>query len=83
MRDHEIFAITWSDPHVGDTETCLLTSAVIDVGPEVIKWRKRKPISLEPKTIKPTRRSTEECRPRVVNRTDFYRCKEARLILVK
>ena len=77
MRDHEIFAITWSDPHDIDTESSIDGGAVIDVkNLKLSSGESVSPLVWSPRLSSPLGVQLKNVGLRVVNRTEFYRCKE-------
>ena len=77
MRDHEIFAITWSDPHGSDTESSIDGGAVIDVKDlKLSSGESVSPLVWSPRLSSPLGVPLKNVGLRIVNRTDFYRCKE-------
>ena len=78
MRDHEIFAYTWSDPHAGAAP-----AGTLDGGPVLAASGLRlssgeavSPLVWSPRLASPVGKALKDDGLRVVNRTDFYRCRE-------
>ena len=77
MRDHEIFAYTWSDPHDGNTGAAPDGGAVLDVeGLVLSSGESVSPLVWSPRLASPVGAALKNDGLRVVNRTDFYRCRE-------
>jgi hypothetical protein len=102
MRDHEIFAITWSDAadnnaatwlehHRASSPRALSSSAAaaasssidVDGGPVVVvanltlsNGESVSPLVWSPKLQSPLGQPLKDVGLRVVNRTDFYRCRD-------
>ena len=78
MRDHEIFAITWSDPHEEDDDASSIDGGpVLDVKDlKLSNGESVSPLVWSPKLSSPLGTALKNIGLRVVNRTDFYRCRE-------
>ena len=78
MRDHEIFAITWSDPHEEEDDASSIDGGpVLDVKDlKLSNGESVSPLVWSPKLSSPLGTALKNIGLRVVNRTDFYRCRE-------
>ena len=76
-EDHEIFAVTWSEPHTGTGANDVDGGPVLDV--KDLKLSNGEPVSplvWSPRLSSPTGEALKDIGLRVVNRTEFYRCKD-------
>lgn len=82
-RDHEIFAVTWSDPHNnndGEFKIDVDGGPVIDVHDlKLSSGESVSPLVWSPRLTSPTGVALKDIGLRVVNRTEFYRCKKPSL----
>ena len=76
-RDHEIYAITWSDPHDGTGDNNVDGGPVLDVkNLKLSSGEQVSPLVWSPRLSSPIGEALKNVGLRVVNRTEFYRCKE-------
>jgi hypothetical protein len=76
-QDHEIYAITWSDPHDGTGDNNVDGGPVLDVKNLMLSSGEHvSPLVWSPRLSSPIGQPLKNVGLRVVNRTEFYRCKE-------
>lgn len=81
MRDHEIFAVTWSDPHDGNSALDVDGGPVIDVKDlKLSSGESVSPLVWSPRLTSPLGKELKDIGLRVVNRTHFYRCRKPSVV---
>ena len=79
MQDHEIFAITWSKPGEEEEEMVAVDEGgpVLSVAGKTLTDGKTPltPLVWAPRLTSPLGQPMKDVGLRVVNRTEFYRCK--------